>query len=204
VSSKPGAGQVEDIDKVSNALAGRSPITIWTAGALREPPHLVERLPLIDQGSALHSRAVDTQIETQIGTLEGQLLLSPRDHKTLSRSVLILDAVVRGWDKSDASLRAWRNLRAQPLRNHIQQHPQDFPTLTTLLLGRKEGARIMINDAARELSIIWSEFQPGKHSETTVLAAIASFLPIDRTLDISAPVRAAFEKANLILSRNVA
>ncbi|GEM_PF-1213446 len=196
--------RIEDIKEIDDALTGRSPITIWTAGALREPPHLVEKLPLIDHGGGLHSSVVDAQIEPRTGTLEGQLSLSPRDHKTFSRSILILDAVVRGWDKSDASLRVWRNLRTQPLRNQIRQQPQEFSTLITLLLGRKEGASIVINNAARELCDIWDEFQPGRYSETAVLAAITNFLPIDRTLDINASVRTAFEKARVILSKNAA
>jgi hypothetical protein len=194
--------RINDIQEIKDTLTNHAQITIWTAGALREPPRLVENLPLIDQGHVLHGPAVDTQIDTQTGSLEGQLSLSPRDHKTLSRSVLILDAVVRGWDKSDASLRVWRNLRSQPLRNQLQQRPQDFPTLILLLLGRKEGVRIAINDAARELSAIWNEFQPGRYSEAAVLAAITRFQPIDRTLDLNASVRTAFEKAHLILSTN--
>jgi hypothetical protein len=193
----------DDIQELNDALTGHLPITIWTAGALRQPPTTIENLPLIDQGHTSNNVRLNEQIDAKANAFQGERSLSSRDHKSLARSILILDAVVRGWDNSDASLRVWRGLRSQPLRNQIQQHSQSYPALLTLLLGRKDGARMIIDDVVRELAVIWSDLQkPGKYSETAVLAAIKNFLPIDRTLDPHAPVRMAFEKARLILSNN--
>jgi hypothetical protein len=86
------------------------------------------------------------------------------------------------------------------LRKYVQDNPSDFPTLSELLFGQKTGVRVMIEDAARELCTIWSPFQPGRYSETTVLAALERFLPIDRKLDPHASVRIAFEEARLVLN----
>jgi hypothetical protein len=196
--------RARDIQQLNDALGRDAHTSIWAAGALRRPPQTVERLPLIDQGAAPRNSVIDSQPHQPANSLSGELSLSPREHKTLSRSVLILDAVTRGWDKSDASLRAWRNLRSQPLRNHIQGNPSNFPALSVLLLGQKTGVRVMIEDAARELCTIWSQFQPGRHAETTVLRALTNFLPIDRELDPSASVRMAFEKARQVLDESAA
>jgi hypothetical protein len=118
--------------------------------------------------------------------------------------VLILDAVVRGWDKSDASLRAWRNLRSQPLRRELRENLTAFPALVSLLLGQKTGIRLTVNDAARELSEIWNRLQPGRHSEPSVLTVIKNFLPIDRTLEPNASVRIAFDKARHVIEESSA
>lgn len=142
--------------------------------------------------------------EAEPAHLEGDLALSARAHKNLSRSVLILDAVVRGWDKSDASLRAWRNLRSQPLRRELRQDLDGFPALASLLLVQKTGVRLTVNDAARELSEIWNRLQPERHSERSVLAVIERFLPIDRTLAPNASVRIAFDKARHVIDESSA
>ena len=191
--------RVEDIQRVHDVLARSTEISIWSAGALRQPPQVVERLPLTDQGRGSAGTSIAPEGKRMPDPLAGEMSLSPRHHKNLSRSILILDAVARGWDKSDASLRAWRNLRSQPLRRQIQQYPDDFPTLSALLLGEKSGVRVSIDDVAREVSVIWNQFQPGRHSDTTVRGALSRFLPMDRELDPNASVRVAFEKARLVL-----
>jgi len=192
-----------DVQVLNDALS-RSSIEVWTAAALREPPNIIERLPLIDQGRSSHVPAVISQSAEPAAHLDGELSLSARVHKRVSRSVLILDAVVRGWDNSDASLRAWRNLRTQPLRREIAANSSSFPALAALLLGQKTGVRLTINDAARELSEVWNRFRPGRYSEHSVLAAIGKFLPVDQELNPNAPVRVAFEKARPIINEDAA
>lgn len=194
--------RVEDIQAVLDTLVRSTKIGIWSAGGLRQPPQLIEILPLFDQGRTSEDTSIDLHAEKKSDNLTGEVSLSPRDHKNVSRSILILDAVIRGWDKSDASLRAWRNLRSQPLRRQIQKHSVDFPALSALLLGQKYGVRVRIDDVTREVSVIWNEFQPKCHTETTVLAALSRFLPIDRTLDPNESVRIAFEKARMIVSQD--
>lgn len=184
-------------------MGGDSRIRVWTAAALRQPPEVVEKLPLIDQGVELPHGATIPQNEPE-SALEGDLALSARAHKNLSRSVLLLDAVVRGWDKSDASLRAWRNLRSQPSRRQITEKPDAYPALASLLLGQKTGVRLTLNDVACELAAIWSGFQRGRHSEQSVLALINKCLPIDRTLAPSAPVRSAFIHARRVIDETSA
>ena len=156
------------------------------------------RLAVFNQsGRSIHSSKKDF-----CPKYPSQRSLSPRDHKSLSRSVLILDAVARRWDMSDATLRAWRNHRSQPLRRQIRENEGDFPALCLLLLGSKLGVQVVINDAARELATIWSQFELERHSEASVISALEKFLPIDRTLDKNASVRIAFEKAREILRGN--
>jgi hypothetical protein len=196
--------RARDIQQLDDALGHAAQTSIWTAAALRRPPRTVERLPLIDQGIALRNSPIESRTHYQTSSLRGELSLSAREHKTLSRTVLILDAVARGWDKSDASLRAWRGARSQPLRNDIRQNPSKFPTLSVLLLGQKTGVGVMIEDVARELCVIWSLFQPGHHSQATVLTALEKFLPIDRNLDPRVSVRKVFETARLVLDDGAA
>lgn len=195
-----------EIQQLLDALGRAAQTRIWTAAALRRPPRTVEKLPLIDQDLLFGRRdsAIGPQAHNEANSLRGELSLSSREHKTISRSVLILDAVTRGWDKSDASLRAWRNLRSQPLRNDVRQNSSKYPALAVLLLGQKTGVRVTIEEVARELCAIWSQFQPGRHSETAVLAALEKFLPIDRELDLNASVRKAFERARSVLSNSAA
>lgn len=196
--------RIADFQHLSHVLKS-APAIVYTAAALRRPPEIVEKLSLIDQGgSSGRPSLIPAKDEEQVGHLHGVVSLSPRLHKTVARSILLLDAVVRGWDKSDASLRAWRNLRSQPLRREIQEHKDDFPALASILLGVKLGARLGINDAARELSEIWNRFHPGIHSETSVLASLNAFLPLDGSLDPSAPVQDAFKQARAVLGAHAA
>jgi len=197
--------RVKDLEGLSAALGQAPPVRVWTAAALRQPAQIIEKLPLIDQAhdlkAAAHTHAED---DGEPLPLEGDVVLSPRDHKNVSRSVLLLDAVVRGWDKSEASLRAWRNLRSQPLRSTIRERRDDYPALVSLLLGQKFGVRLNINDCARELAAIWSPFRPERHSETSVLALIQRFMPVDLGLDPAGSVRIAFEKARRIVNEDAA
>jgi hypothetical protein len=191
--------RVEDIQRVLDALVCSAKIGIWSAGAVRQPPWIVERLPLIDQGHVSDSAPIDSQIEQKPDSLKGEVSLSARQHKNLSRSILILDALIRGWDNSDASLRSWRS-GSQPLRRQVEKHSVNFPALSALLLGQKTGSRVVIEDVARELSVIWNDFQPDRHSEETVRTVLSRFMLVNITLDPNAPVRIAFEKARLIAS----
>jgi hypothetical protein len=193
----------EDIRQLDDYLGRSAHTTIWTAGALRHPAETIERLPLIDQGVAQPKSAIHSRAHNQTHSLRGEVLLSSREHKTLSRTILILDAVMRGWDKSDTSLRIFRDLHSQRLRKCVQDNRSDFPTLCELLCGQKTGVRVVIEDATRELCVIWNQFQSGSHSESTILSALERFLPIDRELDPNAPVRIAFEKARLALNDSV-
>jgi hypothetical protein len=195
--------RVEDIQRVLDGLAGSTKIGMWSAGALRQLPRIVERLPLIDQGRESDGVSIYPQAEARPDPFEGEISLSARQHKNLSRSILILDALIRGWDNSGASLRAWRSSRSQPLRRYVEKHSVDFPTLSALLIGQKTGSRLMIEDVAREVSVIWNGLQPDRHTEATVRAALSRFMPIDLTLDPNAPVRIAFEKARLIAGTSI-
>lgn len=191
--------RAENIQALYDVLVRPSAVvSVWTVGALRQAPYFVERLPLIDQGALPESSDWRPQQGLQ-RSLGGKVTLSPRNHKTLSRSILILDAIVREWDKSDATLRAWVNLRSQPLRQQIRNAPHDYPALTSLLLTTKLGVQIVTEDVAQEISTIWNQFQSGMHSADSVVLALEAFLPIDRSLDPNASVRIAFEKARTVL-----
>jgi hypothetical protein len=188
----------QDIQEVLDFLARSTKITIWTAGSLRQQPWFVERLPLIDQGHMSDDTSYDARAEEEPESLEGEVSLSARRHKNMSRSILILDALIRGWDNSGASLRAWRGARSQPMRRYVKEHAAEFPALFALLLGQKTGSRVMVDDVVREVAVIWNGLQPGVHTEASVRAVLARFMPVDLTLDQYAPVGIAFEKARRI------
>ncbi len=154
----------------------------------------------MDHAIAFSISGIEVSTVERNRPLVGELFLSARDHKSVSRSILILDAVVRGRDNSDASLRVWRNLRGQPLRYYIRDNSATFPTLPVLLIGSKTGVRVIAEDAARELSVIWNEFHPGRYSAASVLDVLRKFLPIDLELHLHAPVQDAFKMARLVLN----
>jgi len=122
-------------------------LVVMTAGCQRDSFEPIEELPLIDQEREPRAMQPDAVKKTRL--LTGEVTLSPVEHKDLFRTVLILDAVVRGWDKSGASLRAWRNLRKQPLKTEVGNTPERFPELRGLILGNKLGVQIDIDRLAR-------------------------------------------------------
>jgi hypothetical protein len=129
----------KSIHELITTIRGSQNIALTTAGALRNQFVFIEELPLIDQGPVDVSRPKPEQQSVRASVLQGQTILVPIEHKVLFRAVLILDAVVRGWDKSGASLRAWRNLRSQPLKAAIRRQSEFYPELTCLLLSHKTG-----------------------------------------------------------------
>lgn len=137
-----------NIQGLSDSLRGGLTIRFRTAGALRQPPEIVERLPLIDRGHSLERVVAQTRDDED----------EPREH------------------------------------------PEESPALVSLLLGQKTGIRLTINDVARELCVVWNRFQPGGHSEVSVLTAIRKFMPLDRALDPNASVRIAFAKAHGLMA----
>src|ERR1039458_461632 len=89
-TADPRGGEIKEL---YDALARTAHARIWTAAALRQPPRIVERLPLIDQGLFSARPATELRTCNQKSLLRGELSLSAREHKTLSRSILVLDAV---------------------------------------------------------------------------------------------------------------
>jgi hypothetical protein len=173
---------------------------IVTAGCQRDRFASVEELPLIDQGHRARPQQTDAVPRTSRSfRWSGKVTLSPEQQKHLFRTVLVLDAIVRGWDKSGASLAKWRNLRTQPLKAQLEAQPGNSPALRALILGHKLGVQIDIDHLAVELAGIWTSMSAKQYTPESVVHVLQQYLPIAAKLPNSIPVQEAFEKARPLL-----
>lgn len=188
------------LERLQRTLVTSPLVRVVTVGCQRHSVQPVEELPLIDQGLSLPEKRRRPETDsTPARPLSGQATLSPIEHKHLFRTILVLDAVVRGWDKSGASLRAWRNSRTQPLRADLRRMEGACPQLRKLVLGGKQGVTVDLDEVARELSAIWAPIAPRPYAPSDVLRAIEQYLPVAAELSSSGPAQEAFRRARPIL-----
>jgi hypothetical protein len=192
--------RLESITKLKDILQECETIVVVAAGCQRDSFDSIEELPLIDQDHGLRPTRANAERKPRRGfVLNGDVTLSPVEHKNLSRTVLILDAVVRGWDKSGASFRNWRSSRAQPLRAALRADPGQFSELGVLMLGNKLGVQVDVDRVAAELASVWTSLSRRQYTPDSVLRALQQYLPIASGLPSSIAVREAFEKARPFL-----
>lgn len=192
--------RLPSITRLKDILQECETIAVVTAGCQRDSFDSVEELSLIDQDH--RPRPPQASVEKTAGrsfVLTGNVTLSSGEHKNLSRTVLILDAVVRGWDKSGASFRDWRSSRVQPLRAALRADPGRFSELGVLMLGNKLGVQVDVDRLAAELASIWTSLSPKQYTPDSVMGALQQYLPIASGLPSSIAVREAFEKARPFL-----
>jgi hypothetical protein len=192
--------RLPSIMRLKEILQECETILVVTAGCQRDSFDSIEELSLIDQDHGPRRSAQDN-VEKKASrlVLTGDVSLSPLEHKNLSRTVLILDAVVRGWDKSGASFRNWRSSRAQPLRASLRADPGRFSELGVLMLGTKLGVQVNVDRLAAELGSIWTSLSRKQYAPDSVVRALQQYLPIASGLPSSIAVREAFEKARHFL-----
>jgi hypothetical protein len=191
--------RITSITRLKDILQKCETIVVVTAGCQRDSFDSIEELPLVDQNHGPRPRQAHVAQKASRSVLTGDATLSPIDRKNLSRTILILDAVVRGWDKSGASFRAWRNSRIQPLRATLRANPGRFLELDVLMLGNKLGVQVNVDRLAAELASIWISISRKQYTPDSVVRALQQYLRIASGLPSSIAVREAFERARPFL-----
>ena len=182
-------------------------IRVETACALRSELNYLERLPLMDQSQAealpyshLFKPDSPQASRTTVMTFEGRITLSRDQTIGLNRSVLILDAIVRQQDHSDAILKAWVSPKRNPLRKAIHEERKDLPEISKFLAADKNsGAKISCEAIFGELSDFWSE-AASKHLELHVVRdMVSAYYPAACALKMGDRMRDVFEGARNVV-----
>jgi hypothetical protein len=122
-------------------LAESTQIIVTTAGALRSSAHSLEELHLIDQPKvAGRPRPIQHDQPESNRTFQGVIRLTRREAEALARCVMILDAVMRGHDRSGPRFECWRRrATSQPLKRFLTQNDVVHPSLRSLIFESKHG-----------------------------------------------------------------
>jgi hypothetical protein len=142
------------------------------------------------------------------GVLEfrGMMRLSPNDAKAVARCIMVLDAVVRGRDHSDAVFRTWRGQsRSQPLKYFLNHNPEGYPTLRFFLFEKgNSGLELDFEEVLVELNKIWSSAKKRQIDRERIRALIISYHPVADKITSHALMTRIFEAARAYLSENFA
>jgi hypothetical protein len=178
------------------AILGQAPQTIVsTAGGLRSPARIVEELPLIDQDSGPPPPIPAPMAIPEPTTIfQVELRLSQSDGRSLARSVMILDAVIRGRDHSSASFQAWRSdPEYQPMKRLLAERQGNFPALRILILGRQNsGITVDFEQALSELVEIWSATESAPFDAEHARQLVTGYFPIAERIRANEPMAAVF------------
>jgi hypothetical protein len=182
-------------------------IRVETACALRSELNHLERLPLMDQSQTealpySHSFKPDSpQVSrTTLMTFEGRITLSRDQTIGLNRAVLILDAIVRQQDHSDAILKAWVSPKRNPLRKAIHEERKDLPEISRFLATDKNsGAKISCEALFGELSDFWSETASKRLESHVVRDMVSAYYPSACALKMGDRMRDVFEGARKVV-----
>ncbi len=186
-------------------------VRVETACALRSDPTYLERLPLLDQpqtGALIYGHSFKRELSGTSRTpemvFEGHLTLSRNETIGLNRAVLILDAIVRQQDHSDADLKAWISPKRNPLRKAIYSSRGDFPeTWRFLATDKNSGAKITCETLFGELSDFWSSVTDKQYSQGLVQNLVREYYPIAYALKKGDRMRDVFERARPVVERQI-
>ena len=108
------------------------------------------------------------------------LRLSALEAKILSRTVLVLDAVIREEDHSGATFRGWRQhtVNKGPRFRQLKRDAT-YPTLHSLLFGTKRGGITLdFERLLLELSKMWSDATTTQFDPNRIRNLISGYFPI--------------------------
>lgn len=197
-------GRESALIQLRDRLNQNTPVSVKTACALRSSDCMIEELPLIDQPKATRSQEVrveNVQSPDKKGSasfertdFRGTLRLDAERAKGLGRCVLILDAVIRHRDHSDAKYRCWR--MKPPLKRLLGENKAGTPVLRQLLFETgKSGVTLDCEALFRELPKIW----PTIHTPGDARRVVELYFP--RCLEIKSHEKMAriFEAARFVI-----
>jgi hypothetical protein len=173
-------------------------VTLTTAGALRSSTTSVEELPLIDQPKiAAPPVAVNDDKQGNECVFQGVLRLDQQRAYALARCLMILDAVLRHRDHSNATFQAWRgDALSQPLKRLLTDNNGSFPALRGFLLERPStGISLDFEKVLRELVEIWSAARDKKFDLEHTRTLISRYFPIASPIRGHEQMSSVFETA---------
>ena len=183
-------------------------IRVETACALRSELNHLERLPLMDQSQTealVYSHSFKPKSpqasRTTVMTFEGQITLSRDQTIGLNRAVLILDAIVRQQDHSDAILKAWLSPKRNPLQKAIHENRRDLPEISQFLAtDQHSGAKLSCETLFGELSAFWSKAASRQLDSHIVRDMISAYYPTACALKLGDRMREVFEGARKVVA----
>lgn len=170
-----------DFLRLKTILADARQVSVMTAGALRSSATLLEELPLVDQPQLVrYPRAIQTKQTEPVYVLRGDLRLSANDAKALARCIMILDAVIRHRDHSNASFQAWRkDAQYQPLKRLLGETEGVHPALGILILGRQNSGLLLdFERVLTELVEIWSDARGSPLDREYTRRLVSGYFPV--------------------------
>lgn len=174
-TADPRQSALSDLNKALQS----SDLEIRTAGTLRSATWtdpLLESLPVIGpnivkDGPVLHKVAARER-EVQVIPEKVQVLprgtnvkLDQQRAKALLRCLIVLDAIIRGMDHSDADFRNFR--QKAPLRRRLKKHEAELPELARFVCRDEANSGLTLNcdSILSEIAVLWSASRPGIDAE---------------------------------------
>lgn len=170
-----------EFTRLKNVLLEAKQVTVTAAGARRSPARFVEELPLIDQPKlAAIPRRIEQDPPKKSRSFRGVLHLSANEAKALARCVMILDAVIRGFDHSAATFKDWRGKdRTQPLKVLLKKNTGVHPTLDVFIFEKaNRGITLDFEMMLSELVEIWSSARNRPLDREQIRTLINRYYPI--------------------------
>ncbi len=161
----------DEFARLKTKLSKAETILVTSAGALRSALEFLEELPLLDQPKVVaQKRFGEKAVPESTQSFSGTLRLSREKAAALGRTVLILDAVIRQRDHSDATFKTWRAQdRSQPLKKLLKSNDAVYPCLRAFLTQKGfAGTRLDFEKLLIELTEIWSTNSGSKMNQENV------------------------------------
>jgi hypothetical protein len=193
--------RANDFKKLKALLSEMKHVSVSTAGALRSSTRFIEELPLIDQPKNNSDETALIPIEEtqpiKSREFRGMIRLSANDAKAVARCVMILDAIVRGRDHSEAVFRTWRGQnRSQPLKYLLIHTPGKYPVIRSFIFEKGNSGLVLdFEGTINEIAELWSAARKRTIGRERIRALIASYYPIASEVTANDRMTAVFELA---------
>jgi len=184
-------------------LSKAEKISVTSAGALRASTVFVEELPLSDQPKSLaRTQSIEKILGEETPNFSGTLRLSGDKAATLGRAILVLDAVIRQLDHSDATFKTWRGQdRSQPLKKLLKKNGPAHPCLRAFISEKGvSGTTLDFEKLVSELAEIWSDGGNRKMNQDDVRGLINRYFPVAAGISASDRTPAIFDVARKFLA----
>ena len=157
----------------------------------------------MDQPKGLAQRqSIEKIPREEIHNFKGTLRLSGDKAANLGRAILIIDAVIRQRDHSDATFKGWRQTeRSQPLKKLLMNNKRVYPYLRAFISKKGfSGITIDFEKIVSELVEIWSDSNNPKMNQENVRKLINRYFPVAVKISASDRMPAIFEEARMFLA----
>jgi hypothetical protein len=193
----------DEFVRLETILSKAEKIFVTSAGALRSLSDFVEELPLIDQPNGLtRTQSAEKILHEEVRNFSGTLPLSGDQAANLGRAILILDAVIRQCDHSDATFKAWRQSdRTQPLKKLLKNTKTVYPHLQAFISEKGySGITLDFEKIVLELVVIWSKSGNSEMNQESARSLISRYFPIATKITGNDRMPAIFERARRFLT----